>query len=143
MLARFPPTLPSEKWHLLYNNTYFDSRIFYHECSFDAEWLKNQHKLFINAVNWTQTYRTNDRRRKPTAWFVTQDCTCNYSYSDTFVQHQLMPPWLHNLTQKVFSQLGITGSHSDLPNSCNINMYNTGCDSLGWHSDDEQRSDHV
>lgn len=44
-----------------------------------------------------------------------------------------MEPWFREITETVYLTCGI----KDRPNSCNANYYDGGCQSVGWHADDE------
>ena len=45
------------------------------------------------------------------------------------------PSWFEKITQRVLKETGLQFEY--IPNSCNINWYEDGSDSVGWHSDDE------
>merc|ERR1712187_157933 len=73
---------------------------------------------------------------RKTAWMVAEGCTCTYRYGGIQVQPQIFPPWMLALMQAVMPRCGL-GPGASLPNSCNLNLYEDGNMSVGWHSDDE------
>merc|ERR1711879_1035414 len=46
------------------------------------------------------------------------------------------PPWMVSLMEAVMPYCGITDQES-WPSSCNLNLYEDGGASVGWHADDE------
>ena len=42
------------------------------------------------------------------------------------------------MTKQVMQVVGWPKKFQTLPNSCNVNRYDTGKDFVGWHSDDEK-----
>jgi len=66
-----------------------------------------------------------------------RSCNCTYRYGGIEVQPQEFPPFMIELLRFVMPLCGIT-DEKDWPNSCNLNLYEDGGMSVGWHSDDEQ-----
>merc|ERR1719223_546439 len=46
------------------------------------------------------------------------------------------PPWMVELMRLVMPSCGLHDP-TEMPNSCNLNLYEDGNMSVGWHSDDE------
>eukprot|EP00434_Breviolum_minutum_P035539 symbB.v1.2.031463.t1/scaffold3639.1/size85583/2 len=74
---------------------------------------------------------------RKTAWMVFFDCSCTYRYGRIEVEPQQYPPWMCTLMHWVMPCCGIN-EQKDWPNSCNLNLYEDGSTSVGWHADDEQ-----
>jgi len=66
---------------------------------------------------------------------VAENCRCCYRYSLTKWEPTVFPKWFRKITQRVLDETGLEFEH--FPNSCNVNWYQNGADSVGWHSDDE------
>ena len=47
----------------------------------------------------------------------------------------VFPEWFLKITKRVLDETGLDFEH--FPNSCNVNWYENGADSVGWHSDNE------
>lgn len=67
---------------------------------------------------------------------VCQGCTCTYRYGGIHVEAEVFTPWMIELLQITMPRCGILQQH-EWPNSCNVNLYEHGGMSVGWHSDDE------
>lgn len=74
---------------------------------------------------------------RQTAWMVNQGCECPYRYGRIHVDPQQYPQWMLSLMQWIMPCCGLN-EPSEWPNSCNLNLYNDGGMSVGWHGDDEQ-----
>ena len=60
------------------------------------------------------------------------NCACPYSYGGLTMSPQPFSDLMQEITTLVFEQLNMP-----LPNSCNLNLYSDGLQSVGWHDDDE------
>ncbi|CAE7728542.1 ALKBH3 [Symbiodinium pilosum] len=65
------------------------------------------------------------------------ECDCAYRYGRIEVKPQQYPQWMCTLMHWVMPCCGIN-EQKDWPNSCNLNLYESGGMSVGWHADDEQ-----
>lgn len=74
---------------------------------------------------------------RKTAWMISQNCTCRYRYGGLEVDPEMFPPWMVQLMQSVMPACGLK-TWEAMPNSCNLNLYEDGTNSVGWHADDEQ-----
>merc|ERR1712224_448886 len=63
-------------------------------------------------------------------------CACLYRYGRIEVEPQVYPPWMVQLMSVIMPLAGIPDM-SQWPSSCNLNLYDDGGASVGWHSDDE------
>merc|ERR1711972_757559 len=52
------------------------------------------------------------------------------------VEPQTYPPWMLQIMTVIMPLAGLPDANS-WPNSCNLNLYEDGGMSVGWHSDDE------
>jgi len=91
-----------------------------------------------NGVDWQQPVgpRGQPIPRK-TAWMVASGCSCTYRYGQIEVQPQEYPPWMRELMQTVMPYFGLS-KEEEWPNGCNLNLYDDGGMSVGWHADDEK-----
>ncbi|CAE7196983.1 Alkbh3 [Symbiodinium necroappetens] len=63
-------------------------------------------------------------------------CKCTYRYGGIEVEAQEFPPFMIELLRASMNYCGITNER-DWPDSCNLNYYEDGGASVGWHADDE------
>merc|ERR1712228_437108 len=61
---------------------------------------------------------------------------CTYRYGGLEVSPQEYPMWMLRLLEEVMPLCGLSNSE-EFPNSCNLNLYEGGGNSVGWHADDE------
>ena len=67
---------------------------------------------------------------------VTNGCQCTYRYGGVGVRPQAFPTWMAEVLEAYMPYCGINDpTHS--PDSCNVNLYENGAQSVGWRSDDE------
>lgn len=107
-----------------------------------SPFVGDQTKQFFETVKegvvWDQPEGPNGPIPRKTAWMVAPGgCVCKYRYGRIEVEPQVFPPWMLSLMTTLMPLCG----HSDptsWPNSCNLNLYDDGGMSVGWHSDDEQ-----
>ncbi|CAE8709106.1 unnamed protein product [Polarella glacialis] len=72
-----------------------------------------------------------------TKWLVDGSCSCPYRYGGITVDPvSPFPPWMHELMQLCLPLCGLL-ERNHWPNSCNLNCYADGSDSLDWHADNE------
>ena len=99
---------------------------------YDADYF---YGLALNTVQWQRpTSTTGVPMRRQTAWMVTAGCSCQYQYGDFQVQATHYPGWMIALWQHVSYGAGV---RTQLPNSCNVNLYDSIADGISWHSDNE------
>eukprot|EP00930_Biecheleria_cincta_P059975 TRINITY_DN4568_c0_g2_i1.p1 TRINITY_DN4568_c0_g2~~TRINITY_DN4568_c0_g2_i1.p1 ORF type:complete len:604 (+),score=95.98 TRINITY_DN4568_c0_g2_i1:56-1813(+) len=90
-----------------------------------------------DGANWQQPQGTNGLIPRKTCWMVRQGCECRYRYGGLEVEPQVFPGWMQELMQIAMKPCGILRP-SEWPNSCNLNLYEDGGMTVGWHSDDEK-----
>jgi alkylated DNA repair dioxygenase AlkB len=74
---------------------------------------------------------------RKTCWMVRNGCSCSYRYGGIEVDGQEFPPWMLEVMQTVMPLCGLE-TEDTWPNSCNLNLYEDGGMSVGWHADDER-----
>merc|ERR1711972_294518 len=74
---------------------------------------------------------------RKTCWMVSKGCTCSYRYGGIQVAPQEFPPWMTEVMRAVMPLCGLQ-QEDTWPNSCNLNLYDDGGMSVGWHADDER-----
>lgn len=101
---------------------------------FKEERLQELWKLAKENLPWSRPKIDGKPLHRSAAFMVAPGCKCKYRYSGTRWEPHEFPKWFQDLTDEVMSFLGI-----DLPppNSCNVNLYDDGTESVGWHSDNE------
>lgn len=65
------------------------------------------------------------------------DCTCGYVYGDTKMPSKRVP-FLERLTEVLFGNLFPDLPAEQRPSCANVNLYEHGEQSCGWHADDEK-----
>lgn len=81
--------------------------------------------------------RTGELLPRQTDWMVAERCRCPYRYGGVEVDPSEFPPWMIELMEVVMPLCGIRGQ-GRWPNCCNLNRYEDGGMSVGWHTDDEE-----
>jgi len=89
-----------------------------------------------DGTDWYQPEGKNGPMPRKTVWLVSKPCHCKYKYGSFEVEPQVFPPWMVELMSTVMPLCGFK-KRSQWPNSCNVNLYEDGGMSVGWHSDDE------
>lgn len=90
-----------------------------------------------DGVTWQQPMGNMGAIPRKTAWMVNEGCSCVYSYGGIQVPHESFPSWMAELMQATMPLCGLSETRA-WPNSCNLNLYENGGMSVGWHSDDEK-----
>ena len=91
-------------------------------------------------IEWRRPVLPSGRRLpRRVAWMVAAECRCSYRYGAGLNALRLepieFPEWFVAMTRRVLAETGLEFEH--FPNCCNVNWYQNGADSVGWHSDDE------
>ena len=99
-----------------------------------------------NCASWFAKVRVGTKWMQPstrwgpmprkTAWMVAQNCSCTYEYGGMTVQPTVYPVWMIELMKEVMPHCGLK-EFSEMPDSCNLNLYEDGTQMVGWHADDE------
>lgn len=89
------------------------------------------------GTNWMRPEGHAGPIPRHTAWLVSAGCNCIYRYGKSTVDPEEFPPWMMEVMQQTMPYYGLS-QPSEWPNSCNINLYDDGGMSVGWHADDEK-----
>jgi len=101
-----------------------------------TRWLRNIMDNMDEVGGWDRPMGSLGRISRGTKWMVRYGCRCPYRYGGMTVDPVIFPSWMHELMQVCMPMCGLTAPES-WPNSCNLNCYADGSDSLDWHADDE------
>lgn len=96
--------------------------------------LRQLWKLAKEQIPWNRPKIDGKPLPRSAAFMVAPGCKCKYRYSGTRWPPHDFPEWFQSLTDEVMSFVGID---VPCPNSCNVNLYDDGTESVGWHSDNE------
>eukprot|EP00931_Biecheleriopsis_adriatica_P007025 TRINITY_DN108350_c0_g1_i1.p1 TRINITY_DN108350_c0_g1~~TRINITY_DN108350_c0_g1_i1.p1 ORF type:complete len:752 (+),score=154.35 TRINITY_DN108350_c0_g1_i1:85-2340(+) len=128
------PGTSSSGWKSILHDTFRRSFVSFQKGAFEKEELDRWWKYLTRKIKWEQPVVRGDRKLpRKAAWLTGGKCKCVYRYGGTAWPALEMEPWFLEMTQKVCDVCGIT----EMPNSCNANLYKNGTHSVGWHSDDE------
>lgn len=111
----------------------------YMRCPFPDDVLERFFDQARSGTKWDSPVdpRSGEPLPRKTAWMVASGCTCTYRYGGVDVDPQEFSPWILELMERYMPLCGIP-SKEHWPNSCNLNLYEDGCMSVGWHADDEK-----
>lgn len=100
--------------------------------------LKHLYNLVQEGTMWDQPKRpqTGELLPRKTDWMVAERCRCRYKYGGVEVDPSEFPAWMEEIMEVCMPLCGLRGRAS-WPNCCNLNLYEDGGMSVGWHSDDE------
>lgn len=107
--------------------------------AFETEVLRDWEQMLFKQLPWSRPLQskrsTGEARPLPrrACWLTKGGCSCRYEYSGTSFAPMEMPSWLLDLTESVCSTCGL----SERPDACNVNLYGSGAEGVGWHADDE------
>eukprot|EP00929_Paragymnodinium_shiwhaense_P044499 TRINITY_DN22820_c0_g1_i1.p1 TRINITY_DN22820_c0_g1~~TRINITY_DN22820_c0_g1_i1.p1 ORF type:complete len:470 (+),score=96.10 TRINITY_DN22820_c0_g1_i1:660-2069(+) len=129
-----PPTL---QWEYSLFDESRRSFVGYLKRALTPEVSRKFFQLAHTGTTWFQPASSSGPIPRKTAWLVNgRNCRCEYRYGRIEVQPQLFPQWIIDLMQWIMPCCGINDVAS-WPNSCNLNLYDEGNMSCGWHADDE------
>eukprot|EP00933_Yihiella_yeosuensis_P004570 TRINITY_DN108936_c0_g1_i1.p1 TRINITY_DN108936_c0_g1~~TRINITY_DN108936_c0_g1_i1.p1 ORF type:complete len:884 (-),score=129.87 TRINITY_DN108936_c0_g1_i1:375-3026(-) len=98
--------------------------------------LKHFFNMIRDGTEWHEPSGKAGPMPRKTAWMVASGCICKYRYGGLEVQPQDFPAWMSEVLETYMPLCGLTDK-SDWPDGCNLNLYENGSKSVGWHSDDE------
>jgi len=104
--------------------------------SCSAESLHADFEAVRDSVAWTKL------ANRSTAWLLLDPsgtCTCSYTYAKTTVESAPMPAPVRDVCSRCFARLGLPPQ--EWPDAANLNWYEDGQASIGWHADDEKMFD--
>jgi len=105
---------------------------------FSDEILEKFRSRIADRTEWNQPIspKTGEPIQRKTAWMVAGQCKCTYKYGGVAVEPVTFPGWMRELMKLCMPYCGLV-SEDQWPNSCNLNLYEDGGMSVGWHADDE------
>lgn len=104
--------------------------------SLPQERLQAFYESIKTGTEWLQPEGKLGPIPRKTAWMVAPGCTCSYRYGGLTVPPNVWPQWMVELMTIYMPYCGITTPEA-WPNCCNLNLYESGGFSVGWHADDE------
>eukprot|EP00928_Gymnodinium_smaydae_P031746 TRINITY_DN23204_c0_g2_i1.p1 TRINITY_DN23204_c0_g2~~TRINITY_DN23204_c0_g2_i1.p1 ORF type:complete len:499 (-),score=76.45 TRINITY_DN23204_c0_g2_i1:69-1565(-) len=128
---------PSMQWQYVLFDESRRSYVGYLPCTLGKDVCASFFKQARDDSTWFQPTGASGPIPRKTAWMVAGNCNCAYRYGSIEVQPQRYPPWMVALMEWIMPCCGINSS-MEWPNSCNLNLYEDGGMSVGWHADDEQ-----
>jgi len=106
-------------------------------CPFDEAQCASFFQRVKEGTEWKQPENVFGKLvPRQTAWMTKRGCKCTYRYGGIEVEAQEFPPFMMELLRASMHYCGITNER-DWPDSCNLNYYEDGGASVGWHADDE------
>jgi len=122
-------------WHYALMDEVRRSFVGYLQCPFMPSECAQFFETIKMGTDWTQPMGRVGPMPRKTGWMVLDGCSCKYCYGGVEVAAQTFPPWMKDLMRKVMGHCGLT--EVQWPDSCNLNLYEDGNHSVGWHADDE------
>jgi len=92
------------------------------------------YKSWLEHIKWQDVVRYNKEIQWHTAWYVREQCQCDYKYGKQNVKHAWFDDTLDSITEKACHLAGIDPSYF---NSCNLNFYFDEKSQIPPHSDNE------
>lgn len=108
----------------------------YLSCPVDFNLLPYYFAMIRDGTEWKEPYGPLGVLPRKTSWMVAAGCTCSYVYGGVEVPPQTFPPWMMEIMETYMPFCGLQDV-SEWPDSCNVNLYENGEMSVGWHADDE------
>lgn len=97
---------------------------------------KDRCKEWFNVIVAQTPWQILPGVPRKVVWYVDEDFKdCPYRYSGLEFKARPFPPWMQEIRKEVGELCGIPAD--ELPNSCNMNVYEDHRGEVGWHSDDE------
>lgn len=129
-----PQACSGECWSNVLDDPESGAFVRHRQGAFSSEKVAEWARLCQRRLKWSRPCIGSAPLPREAGWLVSDGCTCKYGYATLSFPPNVMEDWFQQLTRDVCEACGI----SELPNSCNINRYNSGSESVGWHADDEE-----
>jgi len=129
--------MPGTQWRYVLQDESRRSYAAYLPRPFTEEQCSIFFQTIHDATTWKQPQGNNGPIPRKTAWMVNPGCVCVYGYGGIQVQPEVFPQWMADLMELTMPHCGIF-NRAEWPNCCNLNLYEHGGMSVGWHSDDER-----
>lgn len=131
-------------WKMVVHDEHRRSFVAHLKQAFPPEMLQRWWHILMDKLNWNRPERPPKRGRldgesdelllpRSAAWLTAAGCKCGYEYAGLRFMPMPMPDWFLEITHAICNVVGLR----DIPNSCNANLYETGLQTVSWHSDDE------
>jgi alkylated DNA repair dioxygenase AlkB len=92
-----------------------------------------QTKVSLEGLKWDYNYSEKGKITRASAWYTQRGCKCEYDYGNkSWGSHEFLP-WMDVFCKDLGKFLNLQRE----PNAMNFNRYDSGEQSLGFHSDDE------
>ena len=116
----------------------YDGMVYYFEKLMNQQSAKNYFDILLDTIQWKNDealiFGKHIITKRKVAWYG--DDNFSYTYSK-ITRHAL--PWTKALLELKQLSEHITGASF---NSCLLNLYHSGAEGMGWHSDDEKALNH-
>jgi len=89
-----------------------------------------------SGVDWQSTASPMGLVPRKTAWMVRDGCLCDYRFGKNVIKPAPFPDWIVNIMHSVMPRCGVP-CEQDWPDSCTIDLFEEGKNSVGWHAVDE------
>jgi len=131
-------TPPGARWVYLLKDESRRSFVGYLRCPLARNQVWSYFETIRDGVDWKEPFnQQGEKIPRKTGWMVSEGCECPYRYGGIEVEPEEFPPWMVELMSVLMPYCGLQ-QQADWPNSCNLNLYEDGGMSVGWHSDDER-----
>lgn len=118
---------------MLMNLIPFDGELYYYPNFLNLTEADYYFDAFLNRINWEHDelmmFGKKITTKREVAWYAEQEIT--YKYSGSIKKAKLFNEDLLKLRNK------ISDFSDEIFNACLLNLYHTGEEGMGWHSDDE------
>lgn len=128
---------PCSAWHYPLKDDSRRSFVGYLQSPFSQERCHDYFDRIRAGTDWRQPDSKWGKMPRMTSWMVKRGCSCTYKYGLFEVPAQEFPPWMIDLMSEVMPHCGLM-TPAAWPDSCNLNLYEDGGMSVGWHADDEK-----
>lgn len=105
-------------------------------CPFAEQQCDYFFRKIKSGTDWQQPEGPFGPVPRKTAWMTKQGCSCTYRYGGLEVEAQEFPPFMMEILRATMPFCGL--KPHEWPDSCNLNLYENGGMSVGWHADDER-----
>ena len=91
-------------------------------------------KMSLEGLQWKYNYADNEKVTRSSAWYTKAGCNCEYFYGCRPWPANDFQPWMEEFCTNLKTLLNL----DVVPNAMNFNKYESGDQSLGFHSDGEE-----
>ena len=91
--------------------------------------------MLLHQVPWVPLKNDKKKILRHTAWMVAPGCSCAYTYGTITMPATEIPTWLLSMVGRWLGAIGLGGQ--SFPDGINLNRYDHGAQTMGWHADGE------